>query len=270
LAVHYRDAELGLVGGKQAVELRARPARGAVDIWRLRFADGELAERGWQMMTDDERVRADAFHFAADRERFCQSRLLLRMVLGGYLGIEPAGVAIKLGENGKPAVDGPSNGRLHFNLAHSKSTALLAVTIDQPVGVDVEDSDCVRIPDIGSLAESVMSERELEVISELEGESRLHCFLRCWTRKEALVKAMGVGLSVKLDAFTVPLDRAGAWEMQWRSDEASEEKMIQIMDLSEGSVFSAVAASNLTGGVQTFEFVEGTRTSRHDANMLMI
>ncbi|TYL92024.1 4'-phosphopantetheinyl transferase superfamily protein [Bradyrhizobium rifense] len=234
--------------------LPARPACGEIHVWRLRFSSPKLAELGWQFMTNDERARAELFRFAPDRERFCQSRFLLRQVLGGYLKQDPAKVPVMPGAHGKPELDSAiSSHGLQFNLTHSHSVALLAITTGQTVGIDAEDIARFGNPDVAGLADSLLSKREIEVFMSLDQKSRIISFLRCWTRKEALLKAVGIGLLAKLDDFEVPMDDRKIWSVQWPPDHRPDASTFQMADLSGLGYSAAVAAPMISGPVQLFE-----------------
>jgi 4'-phosphopantetheinyl transferase len=92
--------------------------------------------------------------------------------------------------------------RLEFNLSHSRELALLAITRDRPVGVDVE---CLRVlsGDVLDLSDTQFSETECKALRALPPAERRTGFFRCWTRKEALIKASGEGLTRDLDSFDV-------------------------------------------------------------------
>ena len=131
-------------------------------------------------------------------------------------------------EFGKPALDaGVSGGDLHFNLSHSHDLAVVAVTDIAPVGVDVEFER--TIPDWESVASRFFSPQEQAQLAAIDAGQRQHAFYNCWTRKEAVIKATGEGLSARLDSFDVSLlpnagaevlaDRRGGstegrWQMQ--------------------------------------------------------
>lgn len=229
-------------------------ALGEIHVWRLEFSSLGSARAGWQVMSDEERARAERFRFLPDRERFCQSRFLLRLVLGEYLGLDPSKVPMIVDEHGKPSVDEMASPRgLQFNLTHSRSMALLALAIGQSIGIDVEDIGAVENTDVTTLAEGICTKHEREAIAKLEQEGRTRVFLRCWTRKEALLKAVGVGLLGRLDGFEVPLDCSKRWDIQWRPDSWSKESTYQMADLSFGNHLAAVAAPVISNSIQIFD-----------------
>lgn len=101
-------------------------------------------------------------------------------------------------EHGKPYLVGYD---LAFNLSHSASTAYLVLGGTEPIGIDVELPHVIE--DLMSVARSVFSHREIGEIESATEEARAGLFLRCWTRKEAYVKALGVGLGARLSDITV-------------------------------------------------------------------
>ena len=175
-----------------------------VHVWRAHLDD--TVDPAWELglLSEDERRRAARFRFAHHRTRFVLRRALLRTILGRYVGIEPGRLQFRDAANGKLALTGYED--LQFNLSSSRSVALYAIACDRVVGVDVEHVS----PSAGNLplAERLFASAELTALRSLPASSRGLAFYRCWTRKEAFVKAIGSGLSRSLDTFEVPLDAA--------------------------------------------------------------
>jgi len=154
------------------------------------------------LLSQEERVRAARFHFTQHRERFIARRAVLRWLLGSYLGSVPREVHLVSGRHGKPALATSTSGpRLGFNLSHSDEIAMHAFAWNRQVGVDVER---VREDlDHRDLAASFFSTGEQEALSHISKGDLPKCFFACWTRKEAVVKACGAGLSMSLRTFDV-------------------------------------------------------------------
>lgn len=148
----------------------------------------------------DERARADRFHFERDRRRFCVAHAALRDILAGQLGCGPGEVALRSGEYGKPAL-ARSNAALEFNLSHAGEYALIALALGAQVGVDIEQAR--PIADIERLAAHTFSPAELAMLARCPPEQYVEAFFNCWTRKEAVIKALGLGLHCPLDSFDV-------------------------------------------------------------------
>ena len=176
-------------------------AEDAVHVWRLSLASCPDGAR--ELLSADERERADRFHFARDRDRFVAARAGLRRVLAGYAGGAPGELAFGYASHGKPYLVGPG-AALAFNLSHAHEVALVAVTRGREVGVDVEH---VRADvELERLARTTFSPAEQRALLALPPEERALAFFRGWTRKESYIKARGEGLSMPLDRFSVSLD----------------------------------------------------------------
>jgi 4'-phosphopantetheinyl transferase len=176
-----------------------------IHIWycaldREAFRSSELL----QTLSSDERIRAARFHFDRDRENFIVCRGVLREILGHYLGVEPEQIQFCYGRYGKPSlVDTCNNTGMRFNLSHSKNLAVYAFTRDREIGVDIEHIH--HIPEMDQIAEQFFSVRENAVFRALPPHKKKEGFFNCWTRKEAFIKAIGGGLSVRLNKFDVSL-----------------------------------------------------------------
>lgn len=201
---------------------------GEVHLWtaRLDLAEAEVAAFR-TLIDEEEKARADHFHFDVHRRRFTIGRGFQRVVLGAYLDKDPASIRYRHGPKGKPALaDFVQRGALFFNLSNSHDLALLALAREQEIGVDLEH---VRdVADLESLAVRNFSSGEYTKLLALPRHLHQEAFFRCWTRKEAYLKAVGDGLSAPLDRFEVSLgpdesarmltlegsiDRASAWTL---------------------------------------------------------
>jgi 4'-phosphopantetheinyl transferase len=157
------------------------------------------------ILSADERVRADRFHFDRDRRRYIVARGVLRSIIGRYLDVAPEHVTFDYGPQGKPRLSlGSGQIPLHFNVAHSHELALYAVTPALEVGIDIEYM-LRQVADIDQLAARFFSVNENAIYRALPAIDRRVAFFRCWARKEAFIKAIGEGLSHPLDRFDVTL-----------------------------------------------------------------
>jgi len=157
------------------------------------------------LLADVERARAERYRLPRDGNRYVAARGQMRLLLAGCLGQAPAAVAIKLGRDGKPEVRSVSSaGRIHFNLSHSDGVGVMAIGIDDELGIDVER---IRpMPDASAIAEQVFTAGEILALRRVAEEERAEAFFRYWTRKEAVVKSLGRGLSHRLDGFELSPD----------------------------------------------------------------
>jgi 4'-phosphopantetheinyl transferase len=144
------------------------------------------------VLPEDERRRAAAFAFDRDRRRFIAARARLRQLLGERLGAAPASVELVYRANGKPEL-APGHWRdLRFNVAHSGELAVYAFADGAEVGIDVEALR--EFEDADAIAARVFSPGEHQAY-------RAFGFFYCWTRKEAYLKALGLGLGEDLRAL---------------------------------------------------------------------
>jgi 4'-phosphopantetheinyl transferase len=177
--------------------------RVTVDNLRL-DADPFRIEMLTALLSKDECARADRFRFADDRRRFIVARGRLRQLLGAELGVDPRALALQYGAHGKPFLaERFAAARLQFNVAHSGEIAVIALTVGHHVGVDVEALR--ELDDAGDIVAGYFSQREQQEYDDVRPEDKAAAFFNGWTRKEAVTKALGTGLSLPLDCFDVSL-----------------------------------------------------------------
>ncbi len=172
-----------------------------VHVWRA-LLDQPLSSLGLfhEVLSAEERARAERFYFEADRRRAIIGRGVSRLLLGLYLGRAAHRIEFKYNAFGKPALADP-NLPFQFNVSHSGDVILVATAIDRVLGVDVERMR----PDMANaeIAARYFSPSECSTLLALPPEMRCEAFFACWTRKEAYLKARGDGLSLPLDRFDV-------------------------------------------------------------------
>jgi 4'-phosphopantetheinyl transferase len=149
-----------------------------------------------EALSDDERERGARFRFDVHRRRFLHCRALLRKYLAETLGTDAASIAFRYGPYGKPEVDG-----VHFNVSHSDHLAVIAVSHEHPIGIDVEHIDDSK--EVLALASTAFSRAECEALSALPPDEQILSFYRTWARKEAYLKLLGTGFSLASDSFTL-------------------------------------------------------------------
>jgi 4'-phosphopantetheinyl transferase len=176
-----------------------------VHVWRAALnLSASSVQSLQQTLAPDEQRRAERFHFRKDREHFIVAHGLLRIILGRYLDIKLSQLRFCYSPYGKPALAKESGGdALQFNLSHSHGMALYAVTRRRNIGVDIER---VRTDwPSEQVAEQFFASSEVAQLRALPDNAWHEAFFRCWTRKEAYIKARGEGLSLPLDKFEVSL-----------------------------------------------------------------
>ncbi|MEU3064703.1 4'-phosphopantetheinyl transferase superfamily protein [Streptomyces subrutilus] len=179
-------------GPARAVLVGASPGLWLVDTTAYR-AHADRHAPG--TLDAQELARAAEFVRAADRDSYVCAHVALRRLLGAYLGLAPREVAVERAPcahcdepHGRPVLPG---GALHFSLSHCTGISLLAFAT-APVGVDVEE--VVPLRTIAELSD-VLHPREAAELAVLPAAERPPAFTRVWTRKEAYLKGLGVGLS---------------------------------------------------------------------------
>jgi 4'-phosphopantetheinyl transferase len=169
----------------------------AIDIWRINLR--ELPDR-LTLLSPDEQARAQRFRYATDRSDFIAARATLRRLLGSYLKRAPEQLEFGYGPQGKPTIAG-----LEFNLSHAAGWALVAVSADRAVGVDLE---AIRpVADLAGLTARFFNSAEHAAIEQLPLDQREAAFFRYWTCKEAYLKATGTGLG-KIQTVEIQFDPA--------------------------------------------------------------
>lgn len=208
-----------------------------VHVWQASLDRApEEVERLAATLMDDERARADRFRFDRDRRRFVVSRGVLRAILGHYLDGPPGRVRLAYGPHGKPALAAsPSSSGLRFNLSHADELALYVVARDREVGIDVE---CVAAaPPTGMTR--FLSPREAAALHALPSSQQAAAFCAGWVRKEAYVKAKGVGLGLPLDRFDASLDPDQAIVLLRVDDDPEEGQRWSLWSVNPGPGYAA-------------------------------
>ncbi|HEX5159842.1 MAG TPA: 4'-phosphopantetheinyl transferase superfamily protein [Ktedonobacterales bacterium] len=186
-------------------------AENEIHIYRV-FLDQPPGHVHWltTILAPGERERAQRFHFERDRQRYVVGRASLRMLLARYVGAEPQSLEFQYGRHGKPELAAPRQASLlSFNVAHSEGIALYAVTRNHVIGADIERVRSLVHFDL--MAELYFAAEERVALQGLSMPARQMAFFTCWTRKEAFMKALGLGMSIPLDSFAVsvaPTDSA--------------------------------------------------------------
>jgi 4'-phosphopantetheinyl transferase len=201
---------------------------------------GEEIERLHETLSDDERQRAARFRFDIHRRRFIAARGLLRQALSEYLGTPAHEIRFSYGAKGKPAIAGSP---LQFNVSHSEEMAVYAFALEMPLGIDVEH---IRpLDDLEAIAHRFFSPGEWTAIEAMRPEKRIDAFFRCWTRKEAYIKATGDGLSYPLNKFDVSV--TGPAQMLSVEGDLSEASLWSMHDIALPEGYFGALAFRGTG-----------------------
>jgi 4'-phosphopantetheinyl transferase len=177
----------------------------SVHVWAVRL-DDDIVDLGQAraFISADERERAERFKFDRDRRRYLIAHAALHEILHRYLPIDSEPLIFDYGSNGKPTLSpalGPAG--VQFNLSHSNELALLGVTPRGEVGVDIEYvKENFEFQDV---AERFFTAKEVAAMRSLPVHLQRRAFFKCWTSKEAFLKAKGTGLSGNLDVVEIIL-----------------------------------------------------------------
>lgn len=195
-----------------------------VHIWLVLYADlhTKLGDM-FQLLSEDERSKADRYHLSKDRQKFILRHGLLRQILVRYLRSNAARLVFQKNDYGKPFLKtGLEEKSVFFSMTHSIDLVLYAFSRDSEIGIDVEHVD--SFPDMNGIVQRFFSSPERSEFSLLPAEKRSGAFFRGWTCKEALLKGIGKGLSNGLDNFCVSLDPEKNAEIQDMDSQSFETK----------------------------------------------
>jgi 4'-phosphopantetheinyl transferase len=209
--------------------------------WSLDVGQAEV-NRAAAFLSKDECARAYRYVFPRDRDRFIVARGTMREILARRVGTSPKQVEFAYAEHGKPSIAIPVSAP-RFNLSHSLGCAALAISERLEIGIDIEAIQPLK----EDIAGQYFSKRERDELSQLPPENRLAGFYRCWTRKEAVIKALGEGLLRSLDSFEVLVSRDGHARLERLVGEPDAVRNWKIIDLDLGPGFVGALACR-TGG----------------------
>ena len=212
---------------------------GTVHLWQRRLYDSEdVIQRLHDLLSADEHQKAARYRVERPRTDFILTRGTLRSLLATYLHKSPREITFQYTEYGKPSLRDSSE--LHFNVSHTEGMALMAFVRRREVGVDIEK---VRAQsDVAKLAERFFSPYERHALRSLEGDELPAAFFRCWTRKEAYIKAKGEGLSLPLHQFDVAIDPDPAQALVATRPDSSEVSRWLIRNIPVISGYAAAVA----------------------------
>lgn len=177
----------------------------AVHVWRVPLIDSpERALQFRNYLSQDECTKADQYRTPQPQYQFVVTRGILRTLLSRYLGISQAQLHFGTKTHGKPILLTPSSRLLQFNVSHTRGMALIALTLQQAVGIDVEWIDR-KIQD-GDIAKRYFSPRESAELASLVPVERTGRFFSYWTCKEAYLKMRGTGITGGLAQCEISLE----------------------------------------------------------------
>jgi len=165
------------------------PNEKQLHLWRIDLE--ETDEELETVLSEDEQARVARFQHEQDRNRFIKARGAMRLLLGCYLATPPEELVFVYGPHGKPFIASPAS-VLTFNISHTGNMALLGVSREAAIGIDLER---VREkPNFHALARRIFKESVQQELSQLDGPALAEAFFFHWTEYEARMKAIGNGI----------------------------------------------------------------------------
>lgn len=168
-----------------------------IDLWQ--FSLTQEFRQSEQLLSDEERSRANRFYFSHHKRRFVNAHATLRLILARYLNTAPERLEYSYNKHGKPEVLNMQ--KLQFNMSHSGELCLVAVGKGMPMGVDIE---LFSERPYEGIAANLFSPQELRELLKTPPALKPAVFFHVWSQKEAFIKACGLGLSYPTQEFTVP------------------------------------------------------------------
>lgn len=194
------------------------PFKRSIEIWNIHLPDHRKDTDSCRTLLNREEIeRASKFLKPGDSDGFILCRGLLRRILGDCLNTNPAELVFNRNAQGKPFLQ---DSRLEFNVSHSRDRLLIAVTAGRAVGVDIEFRRSGL--NFASIAKRWFAPEEQKFFQTLDPSSAREAaltrgsdhrerqkpeevFFEIWAKKEAYVKALGIGIYKELNTFAVPL-----------------------------------------------------------------
>jgi len=226
----------GSIGEPRAPSL----ASAEIHVWEIPLLVSELAfAHCANLLSSEEHTRASRFHFEKDARRFTVARGCVRSILAGYALLPASDLRFIYAQHGKPSLAQAAID-IRFSVSHSGDMALLGVALEREVGVDIE---AVREDiETDKLAERFFSVHERESLRLLPLEQRVPSFFRCWSCKEAFLKAQGVGLSRPLGSFDVDTNPGQAARLLSTRPDPSEAARWSLYKVETAPGYAAAAA----------------------------
>ena len=237
---------------------------GDIHIWLARLVEDEdCTEKFVSLLDRREAARAARFLYNRRRMHFVQSHGIVRRILAGYAGVgDPADLVFRRSRLGKPRLVAPAAAsRLHFSLSHSGDCCILAVRLGQPLGIDLERLH--DLPQAFHIARRNFTAAETRMLAGLRGDARRDGFFALWTRKEAVVKAMGASLAANIGRIEFAPDGAGHLASLDGDRSRTRGWFVLGLDVEPGYV-AALATARPFRGLQHFIWSGVTPRARPD------
>jgi 4'-phosphopantetheinyl transferase len=225
----------------------------AVHVWTVPLGAAAKTLSGLSdLLSGDEHDRARRFHFERDAQRFMATRGAVRSVLAAYTQTAARDLRFRYSPQGKPSLAEPECD-IRFNVSHSGELAVLAITREREIGIDIEYMK--KDVETDKLAERFFSASERDRLRGLPQAQKVAGFFRCWTCKEAFLKAQGTGLFRDLSSFDVELNAEQPARLLATRPDADEANRwsVRELDTTEGYA-AAVAVEGIIAELSKVEY----------------
>lgn len=164
--------------------------------------NNSLFAEKFNLLSEEEKVKVERYKFTVDKMRAIKTYVLRRLILSKYLYVSPEKIIFSYNQNGKPSIANSDSHKLHFNYAHTGETVVFALNRNCEIGVDIELIK--NIPELELLVQKYLSDEEIYLFDKIKNSyNKLKYFYKIWTRKEALLKGIGKGISDEMRNFSV-------------------------------------------------------------------
>jgi 4'-phosphopantetheinyl transferase len=195
------------------------------------------------LLSPDERERAARFHFERDQRHYIAARGILRLLLAHYTASPADKIRFSYNAHGKPSLT--SDHPCRFNVGHSHGWGIFGFILERDVGVDVER---IRADFAGEdIAQRFFSPAETAALRTVPQPARTKAFFDCWTRKEAFIKAKGLGVFLGLHTFAVSLKPDEPPALLWHESDPEASARWTMLELQTPEGYVGAAAIEGTG-----------------------
>lgn len=202
--------------------------RGEIHLWYAPLQASPADRKRYRSLLSPREVeRAERLRFEDSRAKFTASRGILREILSGYTAQPPDRIEIDQRATGKPYLPGSA---LQFNLSHSNGCLVCGVTVDNPLGIDYQVM--YELANMDTLVSSFFSPREWEAFTRRDGNQALDFFFSTWVRKEAFMKATGLGFHLPPDGFSILSDNGSSPRLKLDAESSLQDEDWTIRDLT--------------------------------------
>lgn len=207
-----------------------------IHLWTIDLADADW-DRASFVLNVEERARFARLHSASLQSTQARCRIALRLLLAAYTGRPAAALAFQYGPFGKPLL---TDGKWHFNVAHSEDKALIGVSA-QPLGVDLEWTQKPAV-DVDELSSAIFHLHDKQALQARPNEERQDLFYRLWVQKESYLKALGVGLQRDLSAVYFSSMEPATAQVHDEQAEDDSRYFVHFLQLFDGFAASVCVA----------------------------